>query len=113
MKPLPLYLSLSLIVIVTIVGCGATAQPSVDLTGAILGWGNRLYKLETVVGPKQVGKQLALAGYHGHISGSFVIRQLVGNSPDRYVIFEAYGPDGKPDAQYYKADVTEQPKSNK
>ncbi|MCY0875824.1 MAG: hypothetical protein OWT28_06100, partial [Firmicutes bacterium] len=108
MKPLILYLILSLIATVAVVGCGAPAQPSVDLTGAILGWDNRLYKLETVVGPQQVGKQLALVGYHGRISNSFVIRQLVGSNPDRYVIFEAYGLDGKPDALYYKAVVTEQ-----
>lgn len=111
MKRMVPYIGLMLLVILLFFVFKMSAQPSVNYTGAILGWSNRLYKLESVIGPQQVGKQLSSVGYHGHISGSFVIRELVGSQSDQCVVFETYGIDGKPNGQYYKAVVIAQPKS--
>lgn len=70
----------------------------VNLTGAVLGWHNKLYELTYNINSRSIGRKLGVVGYHGSISGSFTIFQFLDRNPDSNVVFEFNG-------YYYKANV--------
>jgi len=104
LKQLVVLIILSMMAISSLVGCGASKQPPMTFTGAVLGWNNNLYTLTSSISARHLGKKLGAVTYHGSISGVFTIFQLSGSSPAKAVVF------GSKDGHYYKAVVT---KSNK
>ena len=100
LKQLVVFISLSVVAISSLLGCGVSKHPPMNFTGAILGWNNNLYKLTSSISPRHMEKKLGAVTYHGSISESFTIFQLSGSSPAKAVVFESE------DGHFYKAVVT-------
>ena len=99
LKQLVVLISLSVMTVSMLVGCGVPKQPSSNMTGAVLGWDNNLYKLTAAINANRIGKKLGEVSYHGSVSGVFTIFQLSGSTPAKDVVFETNG-------HYYGAVVT-------
>ena len=100
MKLSVVFISLNVLALSSLVACGVSIQPFINLDGGILGWDNNVYKLTSFISASRVGKKLGVASYHGRLSGEFSIFQLSGSSPSKALVFETSG------GQYYKAVLT-------
>ena len=75
-----------------------------DLSGLVLGWQERLYRLSAEVPSSLVGKQLGTAAYHGNVGLAFKVYRLRLIPTSKAVVFQVIG--GGP---YWKAQVTTSP----